>query len=114
MSTQRILLGIALFALVTAVLYVWGLKKSLTQKSSFEHILLSKSAANVIQYLRKRTTITQSEMLPLVKGVKAGMFWSRKRAMVHNPKEFVPKLIRYMIEQQLIEDIGGLRYQLKK
>ena len=27
---------------------------------------------------------------------------------------FAPKLIRYMLEQQLLEDAGGLRYRLRK
>lgn len=35
MSTGKILLGILLFALVTAVLYVWGLWKSMGQVIRF-------------------------------------------------------------------------------
>ena len=41
MSTGQILLGIAAFAVVTAVLYVWGLRKSMTQSADLERVLLS-------------------------------------------------------------------------
>ena len=35
------------------------------------------------------------------------------RGDAQEPAAFVPKLIRYMLEQQLLEDTGGLRYRLK-
>ena len=50
----------------------------------------------------------------LIQGVKAGMFWSKNRIRVQDPAAFAPKLIRYMLEQQLLEDAGGLRYRLRK
>lgn len=114
MSAGRIVLGVILFALVTAVLYVWGLKKSMTQTADLERILRNKSAGKVVKYLRKHGSISQQEMIPLIEGVKAGMFWSRRRAAVQDARAFAPKLIRYMVEQQLVEEIGGLRYRLRK
>lgn len=113
MSFGQIVLGILLFALATAVLYVWGLKKSMTQGADLERILLSKCAGNVVKYLHKHGSISQKEIAPLIQGVRAGMFWSKNRLSVQDPAAFVPKLIRYMLEQQLLEEIGGLRYQLK-
>ena len=49
----QIILGILAFALVTAVLYTWGLHKSMTQQEDLERILLSKSARKVVTYLKK-------------------------------------------------------------
>ena len=106
MSFGQIVLGILLFALATAVLYVWGLRKSMTQEADLERILL--------KYLRKHGSITQKELPALIQGVKAGMFWSKNRIRVQDPAAFAPKLIRYMLEQQLLEDAGGLRYRLRK
>lgn len=114
MSPARIILGIALFAIATAILYVWGMKKSMTQAADLEHILMNKSAINVVKYLKKHDSISQKEMLPLLQGVKAGVFWSKKRAVIQNPKTFVPKLICFMTEQQLIEEVGKQHYRLKK
>ena len=110
MSFGQIVLGILLFALATAVLYVWGLRKSMTQEADLERILLNKCAGTVVKYLRKHGSITQKELPALIQGVKAGMFWSKNRIRVQDPAAFAPKLIRYMLEQQLLEDAGGLRY----
>ena len=42
MNTWETILGILVFAVVTAILYVWGLKKSYTQGADLERILLNK------------------------------------------------------------------------
>ena len=36
MTTGQMILGILLFAAVTAILYVWGLRKSMTQAANLE------------------------------------------------------------------------------
>ena len=113
MSFGQIVLGILLFALATAVLYVWGLRKSMTQEADLERILLNKCAGTVVKYLRKQEKIPKKEIPPLIQGVRAGMFWSKNRIRVQDPAAFAPKLVGYMLEQQLLEDTGGLRYRLK-
>lgn len=114
MNTLETILGILAFAVVIAVLYVWGLKKSYTQSADLERFLLSKSAGKVVNYLKKNEEITLSQMAQLCTGVKAGQFWSRQRAMVQNPKTFAPKLAQYMVEQLLLKKVSNGRYRLRK
>lgn len=114
MSMGQIILGIILFALVTAVLYVWGLKKSVTQSADLQRILLHKSAAAVVNYLKKHETIEEAEMARQIAGIRAGMFWSRQRAAIQNPEQFVPRLVVYMTGQQLIERMPGGQFRLKE
>ena len=111
MNTLETILGILAFAVVIAVLYVWGLKKSYTQSADLERILLSKSAGKVVNYLKKNEEITLSQ---LCTGVKAGQFWSRQKAAVQNPKAFAPKLAQYMVEQLLLEKVSNSSYRLRK
>ena len=113
MNTWEIILGILVFAVVTAVLYVWGLKKSYTQSADLERILLNKSAGKVVHYLKKNEEISLSQMAQLCTGIKAGQFWSRKKAAVQDPKAFAPKLAQYMVEQLLLEELPGRRYRLR-
>ncbi len=113
MSMPQIILGILAFALITAVLYVWGLHKSMTQQGDLEGILLSKSAQKVVSYLKKHESITLEEIARLCQGVKAGQFWSRQKAAVQNPKVFAPKLAQYMTEQLLIKKLPNGRFSLK-
>lgn len=113
MSTPQIILGILAFALVTAVLYAWGLHKSMTQQEDLERILLNKSAQKVASYLKKHENISLDEMTRLCQGVKAGQFWSRQKAAVQNPKAFAPKLAQYMTEQLLIQKLPNGRFSRK-
>lgn len=110
MSTPQILLGILAFALVTAVLYVWGLRKSMTQQAELERILLQKSAQKVLKYLKKHGSISLGEMEELCRDVKAGQFWSRQRAAVRDAGAFAPKLARYMTGQLLLRELPGGRF----
>lgn len=114
MNLWETILGILAFAVVIAVLYVWGLKKSYTQSADLERILFSKSAGKVVNYLKKNQEITLSQMARLCTGVKAGQFWSRRRATIQNPKAFAPQLAQYMVEQLLLEECPGGRYRLRK
>ena len=68
MSTGQIIIGILAFAVVTAVLYVWGLKKSFSQAEELEKILLSKGASRVIKYLKGETILTDDMTGPKEKG----------------------------------------------
>ena len=113
MSTPQIILGSLGFALVTAVLYTWGLRKSMTQQEDLERILLNKSAQKVVRYLNKHGSVSLEEMGRLCKDVKAGQFWSRQRAAVQNPKAFAPKLAQYMTEQLLLRELSGGRFGLR-
>lgn len=113
MSTGQIIVGIVLFAIASAILYVWGLRKSMTQAADLERILLNKSAAHVMQYLKQHPTISQKEMARQIKNVKAGLFWSRKQVQVQDATVFAKKLARYMLEQQLLEPAGNASYKQK-
>lgn len=107
------ILGILGFALATAILYVWGLRRSMTQSADLERILLSKSAGKVVHYLKGHDQIDLAQMAQLCAGVKAGQFWSRRRVAVQDSRAFAPRLARYMVDQQLLEELSGGRYRLK-
>lgn len=113
MSTGQIVLGILLFAVASAILYVWGLRKSMTQARDLEQILLSKAASRVLVYLKHHPTISQTEVARQISGVKAGLFWSRRQAAVQDAPAFAKKLTRYMVEQQLLEQTGSSTYKRK-
>lgn len=113
MNWLQIALGIAAFALITAILYVWGLHKSMTQQMDLERILLNKGAQKVVHYLKRHDSISLDEMTQLCQNIKAGQFWSRQRAAVQNPQSFAPRLAQYMQEQRLISELPDGRFSLK-
>ncbi len=114
MTVAQKIIGIFLFAIVTAILYLWGLKKSATQAQDLERVLLSKCAYKIVRAMKQKPLIDQKWIAEQVSGMKAGLFWSRQRIQVNNPQEFSKKVIAYMLEQQMLEDAGGLRYKRKQ
>ena len=88
MSKGQTLLGILLFALATAILYVWGLHKSMGQSADLTRILLNRCGNKVVEFLKKHDTVTEAEIAQLISGVTAGEFWSRKHLVVQEPKQF--------------------------
>ncbi|HIV68805.1 MAG TPA: hypothetical protein IAA32_08075 [Candidatus Butyricicoccus stercorigallinarum] len=114
MSRGEIILGILLFAVVTAVLYVWGLRKSLSQQEDLTRMLLGKCGRRVLRYLKKHGTITLREIAAEIRGVKVGQAWSRKRLTVVEPEQFAENVAQYLLEQQYIQPAPGKGYRLKK
>lgn len=114
MSKAQVVLGILLFALVTAILYVWGLRKSMGQSADLTRILMNRCGNKVVGFLKKHDTVTEAEVAQLISGITAGEFWSRKRLVVQEPKQFAGQVIAFLLDQQYIEAAGKKAYRLKK
>lgn len=114
MSKGMIVLGVLMFAVVTAVLYVWGLQKSMGQSADLSRILLNRCGNKVVHYLRGHETITTAEIAREIQGIKAGEFWSKKRLVVQDPKKFANQVADFLLDQQYIELVSKGKYRLKK
>ena len=114
MSTGQIILGIALFAVAAAILYAWGLKKSLDQQEDLERSLMSACGSRVVKHLKKRGTVTKAEVAELIDGITVGPFWSRRKVKVQDGKKVAGQVIDFLLDQQYIEPAGGGSYRLKK
>ncbi|MBQ7040117.1 MAG: hypothetical protein IJN39_06070 [Clostridia bacterium] len=106
--------GILLFALVTAILYVWGLSKTYGQQERMAKLLLINCKNKVIKYLKKHEVVTEKQIESLIKGVSAGEFWSKKRLTVQDPHKFSSQLIAFMTEQLYIVKNSDGSFSLKK
>ena len=114
MTTGQIILGIALFAVAAAILYAWGLKKSMDQQEDLERSLMSACGSRVVKHLKKHGTITKNEVAELINGMTVGPFWSRQKARVQDGKKVAGQVIDFLLDQQYIEAAGGGSYRLKK
>ena len=108
--------GVLLFAFVTAVLVVWGMRKAYFQRETLTKMLLSKSADRVMHHLKTHDTITEPEMRQLVSGIQATEFHSRSRATVQADGVFTAQLIDAMLHDGLIEaaETGRQSYRKKE
>ncbi|MCI2047767.1 MAG: hypothetical protein LKJ90_08640 [Faecalibacterium sp.] len=112
MTKAQIALGIVLFAGVTILLYLWGMRKTLTQGRDISRMLTGKCANKVLKYLKTHDTVSTGEIEKLIGGVTAGEAWSRRRAKVQDTKTFTTALVRWMLEQHYLESAPAGRYRV--
>ena len=97
--------GILLFAAATAILVVWGMRKSYFQRENLSRMLFSKAADKVMRYLKTHDTISASQMRKVVDGTEVSEAFSKNRAVVRGDKEFTARLIELMQNDGMIEPI---------
>lgn len=114
MTTGQIILGIALFAVVTAILYAWGLKKSIDQTEDLHRGLMSACGSRVVRHLKQHGTVTKAEVARLIDGMTVGPFWSRQKIKVQDGKKAAGEVIDFLLDQLYIEPAGNGTYRLKK
>ena len=114
MKTYEIIIGVLLFALAGAVLYVWGLKKSVSQGSDMERNLLHACGSRVVKALKKKESLSEAEIAALIEGITVGQFWSRQKMKVQNGAKVAPSVIAFLLAQQYLESCGKDPYRRKK
>ena len=114
MSTGQIILGIALFAVAAAILYAWGLKKSIDQQEDLERSLMSACGSRVVKHLKKHGAVTKADVARLIDGSTVGPVWARRKIKVQDGKKVSGQVIEFLLDQQYIEAAGDGSYRLKK
>ena len=114
MSKGLIAVGILLFACATAILYVWGLQKSMHQGEDLTRKLIAACRSRILKYLKAHDTISKDEIASLIEGIKIGQFWSKNRLTIQNGKKVAPQVIEFMLDQQYIEEFEKNQFRLIK
>lgn len=94
---------VLLFALATVIIYSWGIVKSQRQQAELSTLLADKCAKKILKALKKQQKLSKAEVEQLLDGTQAGVFYSKQRIMVQNPKEYTAPLLKRMQEKNLIE-----------
>ena len=108
---------VLLFALATAIIYAWGLWRSMRQRQDLSNLLSAKGVTKIKNALRKNGSMTRRDLDPVVKDLTAKQPFSREKITVTDPKKFLDSILPYMIKQRIItqETRGGKTiYSLRK
>ena len=108
---------ILLFALVTMIIYAWGLWRSMRQQQDLSNLLSAKGISKVKKALKKNGAMSAKELEPVVKGLSAKQPFTREKIEVTDPVKFLGSIMPYMINQKLISETqknGKAVYQLRK
>ena len=101
----KVTIGILLFAIATAIIYAWGIKKTMNQQKELSNMLYSKGAQRVMKKLKNQKVITRREIEDEIKEIKISAPFSRKKAIVADKKEFTKTLIQLMMKKGLMREI---------
>ena len=108
---------VLLFAAATALIYGWGLWRSMRQNQDLSNLLPSKGVSKDRKTLRKNGPLSRAELEPAVKNLTAKLPFTSEQITVTDPKAFLNSILPYMVKQRIIteETQGGKRvYSLKK
>ena len=108
---------VLLFALATAILYVWGMWRAMRQKQDLSNMLSAKGISRVKKALEKSGPLTRKELEPFVKELTARQPFSKEQIGVTEPDKFLDSILPYMVRQKMIrEEKRGEKtvYQLNK
>lgn len=95
---------VLLFALVTALIYAWGLWRARNQSRDLNSLLSAKGISRIRKALKKNGPMTRKELESVVSGLSARQPFSRNGIGVNDPKKFLDSLLPYMLKQKLIEE----------
>ena len=93
---------VLLFALATAIIYAWGLWRSMRQRQDLSNLLSAKGVTKIKKALRKNGSMTRRDLEPVIKDLTAKQPFSRQQIAVTDPKEFLESILSYMIRQKMI------------
>ena len=107
---------VLLFALATALIYGWGMWRSVRQKQDLANMLSAKGISKVRKALKKGP-MSKKDLEPAVSGLTARQPFSSERLGVTEPGEFLDSILPYMIRQKMIREVregGHTLYELNK
>lgn len=107
---------ILLFALATAIIYGWGLWRSVRQQQDLSNMLSAKGISKIKKALKKGP-MSRKDLEPVVSPLTARQPFSSEQIGVTDPGKFLDSILPYMIRQKMIREIregGHTLYELNK
>lgn len=108
---------VLLFAAATALIYTWGLWRTMRQQQDLSNLLSAKGVAKIKKALRKSGAMTQRDLEQVVKDLSAKQPFSREQITVTDPQQFLGSILAYMVKQRIITEEtqnGRKVYTLRK
>lgn len=102
-----IIVGVILFAIATAILYIIGMKKKMNEEKKLFEMLLNNGAYRVVKYLKTHDNITCNGIGYVIKDISAREFGSSKKAIIKDGRAFQDSLLDYMLREGYIVSAEG-------
>lgn len=99
MPWWEIILYILAFAIVTAILYIWGVNKSKNKQRDLLRALYEKAELIVVRSLKKKDAMTKAEIDAALVDIKASLFYSKSKIQIQDPALFSEHLLNDMCKK---------------
>lgn len=106
MTPLQIVFWVLVFAVVTAVLYGIGLKKSIHRDRDLIAVLVGRGERKIRKALQGGRSMTRAQLEELLKGTRSSLFYSHQRMTVQDPKPFAESLLKVMVEKGILLEEG--------
>lgn len=107
MSTLELIFWVLAFAVVTMIIYGWGLVKSSRQQDDLLAMLYRKGETTIRKTLKKNGPMTRAQLEGKLSGIRASLFYTKNRAVVRDAHTFAGQLLESMTQKgELILDNG--------
>ena len=77
MKPSTVIIGIILFAIVTMIIYGWGIVKQKNQTKDLMNLLFSKGQDKIKKYLKQNEYITISQVEQICDGLEANSLFRK-------------------------------------
>ncbi|GAU76787.1 hypothetical protein [Fusibacter sp. 3D3] len=99
-----ILFEIILFAMAMTFLMAWGYVKKQRQSEELVGDLMQNCEKKVRKAFKKNDFLSYVELSEMIKGTKASLFWSKKKAVVNDPTGILDTILTEMMSKGLITE----------
>lgn len=93
------ILEVLMFAIAITILMAWGTIKKQRQSQELGYKLINQCEQKIVKAFKKNNLMNQSELIDEISDIKVSLFWSRKKAIVENPKLVLDGIINDFIEK---------------
>lgn len=103
---------ILLFAIVTVIIFLWGMFKERNKSKDLLSLLYVKCEKAILKELKKNKTLTRKDIEDKLVNVKSTLFYSRDKLIVNEPSHVAKVLIGKLLREGTIsKTVNG--YTLK-
>jgi len=85
------------FALAITIIMAWGNIKKQRQSEELGLKLIKTCEQKVLKSFRRSNLMSQAELLDEISDAKASLFWSRKKAVIEDPKIVLDAILNELL-----------------
>lgn len=100
---MKYILYTLMFALATVIIFSWGIIKEQNKSKDLMNQLYKKAESKILKAFKKKDVLSRRDIEKEVKDIKASLFYSKDKMVVHNSSNFAKNIINAMISRNLIE-----------